>query len=131
MMSAGVYPTLGKPSYPIRVVAPALGAIAPTFAVDVWVTSKDWLAQHQLEAREFVSAMVEAANWGNEHHHESAQILARYTKRSPADIEASVRYIYGTRLTAESLQPQIDAAAKYDWLKKFPAQELITALPSS
>lgn len=126
VMSAGVYPKLGKPDYPIRVVAPALGAIAPTFAVDVWATSNDWLAQHPNEARAFVAAMREAAVWGNTHHHESAEILTKYTKRSLADIEASVRYIYGTDLTPQALQPQIDAAAKYGWLASFPAQRLIT-----
>ena len=126
VMSAGVYPKLGKPDYPIRIVARALGAIAPTFAVDVWATSPDWLAQHPKEARAFVAAMREAAVWGNTHHDESAEILTKYTKRPVADIKASVRYIYGTDLTPQALQPQIDGASKYGWLASFPAEKLIS-----
>jgi NitT/TauT family transport system substrate-binding protein len=127
MMSAGINPDLGKADYPIRIVAPAMGAIAPTYDVAVWVTSVDWFARNPALAKQFTEIMRTSANWANTHHHETAQILAKYTKRPAADIEASIRYIYGTNLTPASLQPQIDAASRYGWLSKFPARELIPA----
>jgi NitT/TauT family transport system substrate-binding protein len=125
IMSGGINPQLGKPAYPIRIVAPALNAIAPTYDVAVWVASSDWLASHADIASRFVAVMRDAARWANTHHHESALILAKYTKRTAPDIEAGVRYIYGDHLTSDMLQPQIDAAAKYGWLNRFPARELI------
>lgn len=130
MMSAGVNPKLGKPDYPIRVVARALGAIAPTFGVNVWATSKDWIAQHPDDARAFVTAMREAAVWGNTHHRDAALILAKYTKRSATDIDAGLRVNFGTDMTPQALQPQISAAAKYGWLADFPAEKLITRVPA-
>jgi NitT/TauT family transport system substrate-binding protein len=128
VMSAGVYPSLGQSDYPIRVVAPALGSLAPTFAVDVWVTSTDWLAKHPDDARAFAAAMRESATWANVHHHETALILANHIKRTVPEIESSVRYIYGTSLTPASLQPQIDAAIRYGWLKPFSAPALIAPI---
>jgi NitT/TauT family transport system substrate-binding protein len=126
VINVGVYPTLGKPHDPIRVVAHSYDAIAPVFAVGAWVTTKDWLSRHPDEARRFITAITEAARWGNTHHHASARILARYTRQSVAKIDASVRYEYGTNLTAALLQPQITAAANYGWLKKaFSAREII------
>jgi hypothetical protein len=52
--------------------------------------------------------------------------LARYTKNDPALLARQTRAVYAVRLTAASMQPQIDVAAKYGGLPAaFPAEELI------
>jgi NitT/TauT family transport system substrate-binding protein len=127
VMDQGVYPTLGKPGDPIRVIGHAYDAVARTFAVGGWFGSADWVTQHPLEARKFSAAMADAATWAKTHHRESAAILAKYLKESAADINANARYAYGTAVTTQMLQPSIDVSAKYGLIHSaFPATELFT-----
>jgi ABC-type nitrate/sulfonate/bicarbonate transport system substrate-binding protein len=99
VMDQGVYPTLGKPGDPIRVIGHAYDAVAHTFAVGGWFASADWAKQHPLEAHKFAAAMADAATWAKTHHRESAAILAKYLKESADDINANARYAYGTAAT--------------------------------
>jgi NitT/TauT family transport system substrate-binding protein len=125
VMDQGVYPTLGKPGDPIRVIGHAYDAVAHTFAVGGWFASADWLKQHPLEARKFAAAVADAATWAKTHHRESAAILAKYLKESADAINANARYAYGAAPTVQMLQPSIDVAAKYGLIRaSFPATEL-------
>lgn len=125
VMDLGVYPTLGKAGDPIRVVGHAYDAVAPTFAIGAWFTTKDWVTKRPADVRSFVSACTQSANWANAHHHESAAILAKSIGVSAEQIDAGVRYIYGTDLTPQLLQPSIDVAAKYGAIRAgFPARDL-------
>jgi NitT/TauT family transport system substrate-binding protein len=127
VMDQGVYPTLGKPGDPIRVIGHAYDAVAHTFAVGGWFASADWAKQHPLEAHKFAAAMADAATWAKTHHRESAAILAKYLKESADDINANARYAYGTAATTAMLQPSIDVSAKYGLIHAaFPATELFT-----
>lgn len=121
----GVYPSLGKPGDPIRVIAHAYDYIAPTFASGVWFGKSDWIAAHQRETHAFRSGIATAATWANAHHHESAVILARSLAESVEQIDASTRYVYGLTLTPQLLQPQIDLAAKFGMIRPFSARDLI------
>jgi NitT/TauT family transport system substrate-binding protein len=127
IMDQGVYPTLGKPGDPIRVIGHAYDAVARTFAVGGWFATADWAKQHPLDARKFAAAMADAATWAKTHHRESAAILAKYLKESADDINANTRYAYGTAATTPMLQPSIDVSAKYGLIHSaFPATELFT-----
>lgn len=126
VLDQGIYPTLGKPGDPIRIVAHAYDSIASTFAIGAWFTTTDFIAKHPLESRNFANAIATAATWANSHHHESAAILAKAMSASVEDVDASARYAYGTALTAAYIQPSIDVAAKYHMIKaRFPARDLI------
>ena len=71
--------------------------------------------------------MRQAAIWGNAHHHESAAILAKYTKQTPEQIEGSPRVAYAPENDPALYQPVIDLSAKYGALKaSFPAKDVIT-----
>jgi NitT/TauT family transport system substrate-binding protein len=120
----------GKPDDPLRVVGNTFDAIAPRFSGSVWFSSSDWVAKHPDEARKFIAAIKEASIWANAHHRESAEILAKYTKRSVEQIEGVPRRTtYGYAATTELIQPTIDIAAKYKLIPSaFPARDLISPL---
>ena len=122
-------PELGKPGDTLRLVASTFDAVSMHFAPSVWFSTTGWVAKHPAQARGFVAAMRESAVWANAHHHESAEILARYTRNTAEQIDTFTRVTYGVELTPELIQPNIDVAFKYGVLKAaFPASEIISAV---
>jgi NitT/TauT family transport system substrate-binding protein len=101
-------------------------AIAPTFLMSAWFTSKEFSSKHPDTVRTFARVVAAAAIYANAHPAQTAQIMSDLTSVPVADILRLPRIIQGVTLTPEILQPTITAAAKYGTLKKaFPAQELI------
>ena len=122
-------PLLGKPEDTLRVIGVSFDALATRFVPSVWFTTTDWVSKHGATAKGFVAAMRETAAWANGHHRESAEVLAKYTRDTPQQIQRITRVTYSDRITPELIQPDIDAAAKYGVLKTpFPAGELIATL---
>jgi NitT/TauT family transport system substrate-binding protein len=125
-INLSVDPTVGKPGDPLRTLAVVYDAVAPRFASSVWFSTTGWTAQHPDAARTFAAVMRQAAVWANAHHHESAQILAKYIKQPPEQIEGGARIVYATDNDPALYQPLIDLAGKYGALKAaFPAREII------
>lgn len=121
-------PTLGKPGDTMRLVASTFDAVSTRFAPSVWFSTTDWVAKHPAAIKSFVAAMRESAVWANGHHRESAEILAKYTHVTPAQINVFTRATYGDHLTADLIQPNIDVAVKYGVIKTaFPAAEIIAS----
>ena len=122
-------PRLGKPDDTLRVIGNAFDSLAHRFVPSVWFSTTDWVAKHPETARAFVTAMRETAQWANSHHRESAAILAKYTHDTPEQIESLPRVTYGDRVTPDLIQPDIDAAVRYNVLKTpFPAADLMSTL---
>ncbi len=120
----------GRPNDPLRVVGNTFDAIALRFSGSVWFSTQDWIAKHPDAARKFVISLREASIWANAHHHESAEILAKNTKRTVEQIDNIPRRTpYGFAVTPALIQPTIDIAAKYKLLPAaFPAQEIISPI---
>jgi NitT/TauT family transport system substrate-binding protein len=119
-------PTVGKPGDPLRLLGCAFDAISPAFVPSVFMSSTDWFVKHGSDARKFASAMRETAVWANAHHSESAEILAKYTKLTVAQLQGITRVTYGVDLTPALIQPAIDTAAKYGIIaKSFPAGDIL------
>jgi NitT/TauT family transport system substrate-binding protein len=108
--------TLHKDS--IEMLSDAYTAIAPEFLIGGYVASDDWLAANADSAKRYSAATIEAARWANTHHRETAPILAKWIKVDEAVIQAMTRATYGDRLTADLIQPVLDAAVKYGSLKE-------------
>jgi NitT/TauT family transport system substrate-binding protein len=126
LVNASVDPTIGKPGDPLRLLAPVYDAISPRFASSVWFGTSDWVAQHPEAAKAFVAALVAANAWANAHHHESAVILAKHIKQTPAEIDAAPRVVYDAAKDPSLLQPVIDAGAKYGLIPAaFPARDVM------
>jgi NitT/TauT family transport system substrate-binding protein len=126
VMDQGVYPTLGKPGDPLRILANSFSVVAPTFVAGGWFTTSDWIKNHPVEAKKFADVMRQTAVWANSHHDESAVILGRYLNEAPEQIRAINRVTYGTTLNPQLVQPSIELCAKYGVIKgSFPARELL------
>jgi NitT/TauT family transport system substrate-binding protein len=122
-------PLIGKPEDTLRLLANSFNAVAPNFLPSMWVATAPWVAAHPVESKAFIAAMHETALWANAHHRESAAILTAYTKIPADTLQAATRVTYATVLTPQSIQPNIDVAAKYGFLQaSFPARDLISAL---
>jgi NitT/TauT family transport system substrate-binding protein len=112
----------------LRRLANVFDAVGSRFVVSVWFGTNAWVASHAAEARQFVAVMNQTAVWANANHAASAEILAKYLKKTPEAIESVTRCPYVVRLTPDLVQPSIDVAVKYIGIKPFPAPELINAL---
>jgi NitT/TauT family transport system substrate-binding protein len=122
-------PLIGKPEDTLRLLANSFNAVAPNFLPSMWVATIPWVGAHPAETKAFIAAMRETAVWANSHHRESAAILTAYAKIPADTLQAATRVTYATVLTAQSIQPNIDVAAKYGFLQAaFPARDLISPL---
>jgi NitT/TauT family transport system substrate-binding protein len=120
-------PDAGKPNDPLRQIASTFDALAPRFITSVWFSTREWVESHKAEARALVSVLRETAIWANTHHKESARVLTGFTHQTADSIESSTRTTYGERLSAEMMQPSIDAAARYGLIKRpFAANEIMS-----
>ncbi len=125
-INAAFDPAIGKPNDPMRLIGNSYDAVGPRFCSSVWFTTTDWIKNNPALFRKFIGVMRDAAVWANGHPKESATLLAPHLKQTPEEIMASTRVTYGTDLTPDLVQPVIDVAAKYGYLKSaFPATDMI------
>jgi len=123
-----LYPALGTAldSGKVRVLAPVLNGIAPRFLLSAWFSSKEWADQHPDLVGKFARVLETAAAYTNNHHAETAPMIAEITGIPLTTVEHMVRTTCATSLNANEIQPVIDAAAKYGAIPQaFPARELL------
>jgi NitT/TauT family transport system substrate-binding protein len=107
-----------------RVFAPIYDTIAKDFTDGGFFALADYVKTHIDAIRRFNTAIVTAAKWGNANRAASAKILEKYSGIPAGDMVHRVRYY--ERLDPASIQPLIDAAAKYGTLREsFPATNII------
>jgi NitT/TauT family transport system substrate-binding protein len=107
-----------------KVFASIYDAIAKDFIDGGFFASADYVKTHMDVIRRFNAAIAEAARWGNANRPASAKILEKYSGVPAAQMVHRVRYY--ERVDPASIQPMIDAAAKYGTLKaSFPASDII------
>ena len=107
-----------------RLLAAPLDAISSPLLLGAWFTTSEYAKAHPEIIRKFAAVMTETAMWINANPGPSAAILQRYTKI--AFTEKTHRMVQGGKLDAQSLQPLIDAAARYGVLEKsFPAVQMV------
>jgi NitT/TauT family transport system substrate-binding protein len=125
-MNLALAPTAGAGGDPLRIIGYSYDTIARRWIISAWCATPDWLAKHPAEATRFVGTMQQSTTWANAHRSEATGILAKYSKRSAASIDALPRMTFETHVTPALLQPAIDQAAKYGVIPaSFPAGELI------
>jgi NitT/TauT family transport system substrate-binding protein len=120
-------PTLGKPGDPLHVLSAVFFTVAPRLEGAVWYSTTTWVASHRQQAKAFVTAMKQTAEWANVHHDESATVLAAHIARTVDQIKGGKRVIYGTDISPALLQPELDLAFKYGLLAQpVQARDVIT-----
>jgi NitT/TauT family transport system substrate-binding protein len=102
----------------VRVLGKAFDAIAKSFYISAWFTTRDWLAKNPEAARRLVQAVDETARWSNAHHGDTAPILAKYTKLDLERIRTMTRVTFGTSLDPRLIQPILDVAYRFKELAK-------------
>jgi NitT/TauT family transport system substrate-binding protein len=108
-----------------RVLAYGFDGISKHFTVGAWVATRQWANDHPDLVSRFAGVIHDTAVWANKNPQKSGEILAKYTKIDPAVISTMARVRYAEQLAPALMQPLIDAAAKYNGFKAFPAQELV------
>ena len=110
----------------VRILAPAMDAVAPEFPYSGWFASSDWAAKHRDIVAAFARVVAESTAYTNTHQAETAAMLAAFTGQTLEVIEHSNRPALGTQLHLSEIQPLIDLAAKYKIISRpFPARELV------
>jgi len=101
--------------------------VAPEIIQGGWFATKDWIAKNPTIAHAFSAAIREANEWANANPVGTAQILSKYSKIPVAQIEATkMRGEYQARFDVRTMQPLIDAAAKYGYIStRFSANDLL------
>ncbi len=111
-----------------RTLGSTFDAIAPRFLASLWFCSSDWAQKHPADARAFATIVRQASVWANANPHDAIAIYAKNSKYTEAELANARRPIFATTVTPELVQPAIDLAAKYGFIKApFPAKDFITA----
>ncbi len=97
----------------LRVLGDPFGALAPQFLISGWFATADYARKNPDTVKRFASAIYDAGKWANDHHDDSAVILAKYTKMNVDTIKAMSRCPFAEKLLLSDIQPQLDAAAKF------------------
>jgi len=103
-------------------------AIAPTFTLSTWFTTKDFAAKNAGTLRTFARVVAAAGVYANSHHAETAAMMSEFTGIPVEQYLRMPRALQGRKLSPALFQPAITAAAKYGSLKSaFRAEELLDA----
>jgi NitT/TauT family transport system substrate-binding protein len=120
-------PSLSQLPAEIEVIADPYSAIAKTFLISVWFTTRDWLGKNPEAAKRLVQAVYETARWANANRDKTAAILAKYSKLPLERVQHMRRAEYATSLTTSLLQPVLDAGYTYKAIQRqVDAAALIT-----
>jgi NitT/TauT family transport system substrate-binding protein len=101
--------------------------VAPVILQGGWFATRDWVIKNPAAAGDLAGAIRDANEWANGNTSGSAEILSKYSKVPLAIIEGmKMRGQYQLRFDLSTMQPLIDAAAKYGYIaNRFPAGDLI------
>jgi NitT/TauT family transport system substrate-binding protein len=109
-----------------RLIFMEKGALAPSFLLSGWVTTRDWAQMNPDSLAKFVGAIHDIAVWANANESATAPILSKYTKSPIAVIAHMHRGRFAEAFDPGYVQPVIDAAAKYGVISAgFPASAII------
>jgi ABC-type nitrate/sulfonate/bicarbonate transport system substrate-binding protein len=112
------------PSGGARVLGHPSNAVAPTFAVTYYFCLRDYAQRNRDVIARFQRSIATATAYAKTHKSEMNPLVVEYTKMDPA-IVAQTPFDIGSGLDPAMLQPVIDFAARYNFIKHpFPAAEL-------
>jgi NitT/TauT family transport system substrate-binding protein len=112
-----------------RPIGDPYAAIASEWYLNLWFTTKTWLANNPAAARRFVQAIQKSAPWVNAHPAETGAVLQKYVA-IPDDVLAKVvRSQFAADLDVARIQPVLDVAARDGAIKRpLDAHEIIATL---
>ena len=111
-------PFLSAAAENVRQLGDPYAPIAKTFLLSGMITTRDWVSTNPDLSRRLVKAYSATSAWANDHHDETAKILAAYSQIELATIRSMRRATLGTTLDPRQVQPVLDFAFKYAKLQK-------------
>jgi len=101
--------------------------VAPVILQGGWFATHDYIRQHPSIVNAFGLAILEANEWANANPDAAAGIISKYSKVPlPILLAMKMRGEYQIKFSAPTMQPLIDAAAKYGYIKsRFPVSDII------
>jgi ABC-type nitrate/sulfonate/bicarbonate transport system substrate-binding protein len=105
---------------------PALDTFGKTYAFSVYFTTIDYATKNTTLVKTFTRVLAAAARYTNGHHDVTAPLLADFSGIALPTIQRMPRVNNGTGIAPSTVQPMIDAEAKYGFIDHaFPAAEMI------
>lgn len=109
-----------------RIVAAPYDALAPRLTTTAWIAQRAWAEANLPLLRRFAAAIRTTAQWTARNRETTGAILTRVSKIAPDIVAAMGRATYGETTEPATIQPGIDAAARYGFLpRSFAATELL------
>jgi NitT/TauT family transport system substrate-binding protein len=102
----------------VRCFPEAFAAIAPTFMLAAWFTTKAYADKNPDLVRKVAAALTQAGAWANAHQFDSAAIVARVNKIDVETIRGEIRPVYAEAIRLGDIQPQLDAGYKFGFLTR-------------
>jgi NitT/TauT family transport system substrate-binding protein len=97
-----------------------------------WMSTGKWLDSHPRTAKAFADAMQKSVDWIKANPDDANAVLTEKTGIPAAVVGKMVKSVDKPQITAEDLQPYVDAAKKYGLTKEtFDPAELIWKAPAS
>ncbi len=113
----------------VKLLGYSFDGIAKRFLIASFFATNDYIAKNGDLLRRFNGVVREAIVYTNNHHAQTLELIASWSKIPTATLTRMTRSTSATALLAAEIQPLIEAAAKYKVIdKSFPAQELIAKL---
>jgi NitT/TauT family transport system substrate-binding protein len=109
----------------VKVLANTFDAIGPMWLPAAFFAKRDWITANHETARRFAAAIAETAQWANTHRDETLALLAKEMKVPVALVAQMARAHYPGTLNPLTIQPPLDAAAKYGAVKPIRAKDII------
>lgn len=107
-----------------KLIGRQFDAIAPEFCEGAWFCTSDYADAHPDVVKRFYAVMSQAARWANQNPQGAGKVLEKISKIPSTPPQ--YRTIYPERFDIATMQPLIDAAARYGVLKNtFPIGDLI------
>ncbi len=110
----------------VRILGPAYSAIARSFLISGWFTTRTWVEKNFDAAVRFARALAQAGAYANEHHAETASMLAEYSS-IPVNVIARMKRVRtGTTLRLGEIEPLLATAVKYGGIANtFPLDQIL------
>jgi NitT/TauT family transport system substrate-binding protein len=102
----------------VRILANPNLAIAPSFMLGAWFTTKAFAQQNPDTVKKYADVMYLTAKWANTHRAETAAIISKYMKIDPAVTRSMYRLDFVESMRFPEMQALLDCAVKYGALQR-------------
>ena len=93
-------------------------ALAPEWYLNVWYTTKPWLAKNMPVARRFAQTIQRSAAWANAHQSETGAVLQKIAGLPGDAVAKMTRTQFASSFDIAHIQPVIDAAIREGAVKR-------------